>query len=222
MINVIVPEIAQTSFVGNLNFGRIAKQKMSDLGLPHPENTVAWNIKAMEMLGEISNLLGFKVIKREMVDFAVLFRDTNGADHEHGSAVAERFMMHLKSAVTELTINKELLEEWGVVNEDATYASVKKELIATSRFLTAIENSRGHLVLFNTLYQVIHSSDDDIHDANDVAWALSHWVQEYSGAFEVGYVQAIKDSHKELVVWGRELKKQLKSLEYVDAIIDGE
>ena len=221
MINVIVPEIAQTSFVGNLNFGRIAKQKMEALGLPHPENTVAWQIHAMEMLGEISNLLGFKVIKREMVDFAELFRDTNGADHEHGTAVVERFMEALIEAIKGLALNKELLEEWGVL-EDQTYAEAKKSLNATAKSLTAIAQARGHLVLFNTVYQMIQSSEDEIHDADDVAWAVNQWFNNYAGLPTVDYVQAVKDAHKEIVGWSRELKKTLKNLEYVDAIIDGE
>ena len=219
MINVIVPEIAQTSFVGNLNFGRITKQKMSDLGLPHPENVVAWNIHAMEMLGEISNVLGFKVIKREMVDFAELFRDTNGADHEHGVKVAERFMEALIEAMKGLSLNKELLEEWGVL-EDTTYAEAKKSLNATAKSLTAIAQARGHLVLFNTVHQVIQSSEDEIQDLDDLAWALDAWLNEDDTL--TFYVQSIKEAHKEIVGWGRELKKQIKNLEYVDAIIDGE
>jgi hypothetical protein len=118
-----------------------------------------------------------------------------------------------------LALNKELLEEWGVL-EDTTYATVKKTLNATSRQLQAIETARGHLVLFNTVYQVIQSSEDEIHDLNDLAWALDAWLNEDDTL--TFYVQSIKEAHKEIVGWGRELKKQIKNLEYVDAIIDGE
>lgn len=218
MINLVVPPVDKTAFIGNIAYGRLAKTKLSDLGLPHPENTVAWELQALEMLGNVSTALGFKANKRESLDFAALFRDTNGGEHEAGGQVAQRFLERLIEVSREFSTETSVHEDYDL---EMSSAEIKKAFQAFTKGLAQVETQRGHLVLFHKAHQALIDEEAwEIENEYDAIVLIWGHVTNYGANPITEMVAVMKEAHKEIVGWSREIRKQIGALEYVEALID--
>lgn len=192
--------------VGLLSYGKMAGLSASDLNVPHPDNVVAWEALAVEVVSSVCATLEVRLSNQMITGVAQAFRGNAHKSVKHEEALAKI----IQALDFSLLTPEDDFPEYKATD-------VKKALTKLSGLVDKIVQANGSLVLLYLCYLLEVDSTEDVlynfvlpllDDEDENMYRLDHVLT---------HCTAVLTEYKK---WDRTLVKNAKTYDFVELTIE--